>query len=72
LNISKRFNPMLIHALRNLLPRHAQTRYLGILLASWLLVFGLTRAGLLALNREVADLSGRACCRSWPSVRFMT
>lgn len=51
---------MLIHALRRLLPRHAQTRYLGMLLASWLLVFGLTRAGLLALNREVADLSGLA------------
>jgi phosphoglycerol transferase MdoB-like AlkP superfamily enzyme len=51
---------MLIHALRRLLPRHAQTRYLGMLLASWLVVFGLTRAGLLALNREVADLSGLA------------
>ena len=49
---------MLTHTLRHVLPRHAQTRYLGMLLAGWLFIFSLTRAGLLVMNRELAELSG--------------
>ncbi len=51
---------MLIQALRNFLPRHAQTRYLVILLSGWLLVFALTRIGLLFLSQDVAELSAPA------------